>query len=64
MTKWSRHASGSDAIEKFSTVFAVVVSMSSPFHRAPFWTHRYRQVPALGSWYGVVVGWKPTLINT
>lgn len=56
MTKWSRQASGSDAIENFSTVFAVVISMSSPFHRCSLWTRRYRQVPALGSCYGVVVG--------
>ena len=56
MTKWSRQASGSDAIENFSTVFAVVIFMSSSFHRAPFSTHRYRQISAVGSCYGGVVG--------
>lgn len=55
MTKRSRHASGSASIENFSTVFAFVFFMSSPFPRCSLRTRRYRRVPALGSCYGVFV---------
>jgi hypothetical protein len=56
MTNRSLHASGSASIATLSTVVAVVVSMLASFHRFSFWPRRNRQVPALGSCYGVVVG--------
>jgi hypothetical protein len=62
MTKRSRHASGfwsitTDEVVVATTIFLLEFefAMSSPFHRAPISTHRYRQLPALGSCYGVVV---------
>jgi hypothetical protein len=63
MTRRSPHASGfwstaTDEVVVATTSFLREFAMFLPFHRAPISTHRYRQLPALGSCYGVVVGLK------
>jgi len=55
ITSRSIHASGfwsitTDDVVVTTTIFLLEFefAMSSPFHRAPISTHRYRQLPALG----------------
>ena len=70
MTKRSIHASGFWSITTEDDVVATTIGpldfvffISSTFHRAPIWTHRYRQLPALGSCYGGVVFRKTNTVN-